>query len=251
MKLSAIVNLWDSEELLLGSMRCLKESVDLFVIVWQDVSNWGEKYDPTKTLPLFEINRDFNVFWHKFTPNLMNGGSGSTNERTKRNIGLEIAKAEGCTHFMHVDCDEYYQNFAEAHQMYIESGHRGSVVRLHTYFKLPTLRLEQDENYFVPFIHELRPDSECVKGFEYPFRVDPTRRVNEKDVVELPAFMEHYSYVRKDIGRKIRNSSAKKNLEISLHAKDYERDLKPGDTLNCNKGKLISVPDYFNINSML
>jgi len=50
MKLAAIYNLWDGEELLLGSMKCLKDHVDLFIIVWQEVSNFGEPHNPLDNL---------------------------------------------------------------------------------------------------------------------------------------------------------------------------------------------------------
>jgi hypothetical protein len=156
-----------------------------------------------------------------------------------------------CTHFLHVDCDEYYQDFGEAKRLYLESGRAGSVVRLHTYFKKPTLRVEQDEKYFLPFIHELKPGTAITDRKQYPFYVDPTRSVNENDVIELPVFMEHFSWVRKNIGMKARNSSIRGFYKKSSHLKEYVRDLKAGDYLESYKSKLIEVPDYFNINSML
>jgi hypothetical protein len=149
-----------------------------------------------------------------------------------------------------MDCDEYYKFFGEAKEIYLRFGHKGSVVPLYTYFKKPTLRLEVPENYYVPFIHELRDDT-TAGVMKYPFYVDPTRRINESDVIEIPIHMHHYSYIRKDIDRKIRNSTARKNLLKSLHREEYDRDLKAGDYLKCFDRTLIEVPDYFNINSML
>ena len=46
MKLAAIYNVWDGEEHLLGSMKCLTGHIDLFIIVFQRVSNFGEPFDP-------------------------------------------------------------------------------------------------------------------------------------------------------------------------------------------------------------
>lgn len=241
MKLAAIYNVWDGDELLQGSIDCIDGYVDLIVIVYQDVSNFGEYHHPN--WPKVKSN-EFSII--QYTP-IKN--KGKENEIAKRNLGLTEAKAMGCTHFLHLDCDEYYQDFGAAKELFIKSGAKGSVCPLHTYFKKPTLRLDKPENYFVPFIHELRPDTQAgVK--DYPFWVDPTRRINEKNVVELPVFMHHYSYVRKDIGRKVRNSTARKTIE-KKHFVDYQRDLKAGDYLPCFDRTLIEVPDYFNINAML
>jgi hypothetical protein len=239
-KLAALYNVWDGDELLEGSIKCIKDNVDVVIIVFQTISNYGESYAP-------KIPRGdkIHTICHFAYPN-----KGKENEIRKRNIGLDKARELGCTHFLHMDCDEYYREFARAKDLFIYSGRKGSVCLLNTYFRKPTLCLDRPEDYFVPFIHELRPDTEAgVK--KYPFYVDPTRRINETDVIELPIFMDHYSWVRKDINRKIRNSTARKNLMNNTYKDDYNRDLKAGDYLKCYDRTLIEVPDYFNINSML
>jgi hypothetical protein len=241
MKLAAIYNVWDGDELLKGSIKCLYYHVDEIIVVYQNVSNFGEKYHPQ----IMNTVTD-RAHFIRYDPKV---GQGGPNEIAKRNIGLDKARFLGCTHFMHVDCDEYYRDFPEAKFAYINSGHAGSVLRLHTYFKHPTLRLDQPENYYVPFIHKLEKDTIAGDKF-YPYYVDPTRRINQKDVVELPFWMHHYSWVRKDIGRKVRNSTARKTIQ-GKHYLDYQRDLRPGDYLPCYDRKLIQVPDYFNITSVL
>ncbi|MFW8746205.1 hypothetical protein, partial [Mesorhizobium japonicum] len=82
------------------------------------------------------------------------------------------------------DCDEYYENFGEAKQKFIDSGAKGSVCKILTYFKKPTLRLENEDNYYVPFIHELNENT-TVGNYGYPFYADPTRKINESNVVLL------------------------------------------------------------------
>lgn len=242
MKLAAIYNVWDGVELLQGSMNCLKNHVDLFIIVYQTTSNFGEKDNPLPEISKISFE---NCLLVKYNPEII---SGSKNEKNKRNIGLEIAKQYNCTHFLHMDCDEYYHDFGNAKQQYINSGHNGSVCKIFTYFKKPTLRFEDEDCYYVPFIHELKKDTEAgVK--KYPFYVDPTRRINETDVVLLHIHMHHFSYIRNNIERKIRNSTAKVNIQNSNLLKDYySPDLKEGyhvkDIFN---QKLIEVPDTFNI----
>lgn len=125
--------------------------------------------------------------------------------------------------------------------MFLDSGHHGSVCKMWTYFKKPTWRLENPENYYVPFIHRLTINT--FVGPQYPFYVDRTRRVNQMDVVELPFMMHHYSWVRKDINRKVRNSSAK---NLSQHLDEYNT-AEVGRRLRMYDQKLIEVPNYFNI----
>ena len=243
-KLCAIYNVFDSVELLNGSMNCVKNDVDLFIIVWQDVSNFGEKYDCTKD---FELpNFGCKIIFSKFEPQLNKGGT--WNETQKRNIGLEIAKEENCTHFLHLDCDEYYENFSDAKQKFIDSGAKGSVCKILTYFKKPTLRLENEDNYYVPFIHELNENT-TAGNYDYPFYVDPTRKINESNVVLLDVYMHHFSWIRKDIERKARNSSAKANIEKSDLLKDYYSDeTKTGYFLKDYNQKLVEVENLFGIN---
>jgi hypothetical protein len=240
MKLAAIWNVWDGDELLQGSINSVIDHVDIIIIVFQTISNFGEAYAPK-----IPRGNKIHTICHFPYPS-----KGKENEIRKRNIGLDKARELGCTHFLHMDCEEYYREFARAKALFIYSDRKGSVCRLNTYFKKPTLCLDRPEDYFVPFIHELRPDTEAGVR-KYPFYVDPTRRINETDVIELPIFMEHYSWVRKDITRKIRNSTARKNLMNNTYKADYDRDLKAGDYLKCYDRTLIEVPDYFNINSMI
>lgn len=242
MKLAAIYNVFDGIELLYGSMKCMKDDVDLFIIVWQDVSNFGEKYDCIKDFKLPDFG--CNIIFAKYEPTSING---TYNEILKRNLGIQYAKEEDCTHFLHVDCDEYYDNFNGAKQQYINSGAKGSVCKILTYFKKPTLRLEKEDNYYVPFIHELKSNTHAGAK-EYPFYVDPTRKINETDVQLLNVYMHHYSWIRKDIERKVRNSSAKKNIERSQLLQDYYSDeMKAGYFLKDYNQKLIEVDDLFNI----
>lgn len=271
MKLAAIYNVWDGEELLPHSINQIQKEVDLIIIVWQDRSNWGEYYNPSvitnekNKILVWENRKKYGHVWIKWAEELNynyvstefiykkyepESGDGALNETKKRNIGLEIAKEEGCTHFFFIDCDELYHNFREAKQQFIESGANGSVCRLFTYWGKPTYQLDPIEPYWVPFIHKLKENT--VAGMqEYPFWVDPTRRVNEQNVVEIPTMMHHFSYVRKDIERKIRNSSARVNLEKSTYIQDYKDlmalDNADGYYLPGMKHKIKIVENIFNI----
>lgn len=253
MKLAAIYNVWDGVELLPGSMKCLLGHVDMFILVYQDVSNYGEAYKPLKDLILPDEFKGVPISLEKYSPRF--DRSPTWNETQKRNAGIEIARISNCTHFLHLDCDEYHPDFATAKATYIDTYAAGSVLRMHTYFKHPTYQLERPEDYFVPFIHKLNPWTSAGRwlgGEEYPFYVDPTRKISTADVVHLVGYMmHHYSWVRKDIGKKIRNSTAAHNIAKGTLPQAYaELDSiqnPEGYYLKDYDRKIIIVPNYFNI----
>ena len=108
--------------------------------------------------------------------------------------------------------------------------------------------MENEDNYYVPFIHELNENT-TVGNYGYPFYADPTRKINESNVVLLDVYMHHFSWIRKDIERKARNSSAKANIEKSDLLKDYYSDeTKTGYFLKDYNQKLVEVENLFGIN---
>jgi hypothetical protein len=146
-----------------------------------------------------------------------------------------------------MDVDEFYEDFGHAKKLFLDSGHKGSVCRLQTYFKKPTFRFDTPEDYFVPFIHELNEDTKSGSS-TYRFYVDPTRTVNETDVVELPIFMHHFSWCRKDIERKARNSSAGIQIKKGKILDDYNSpDLGEGYFLTNWSRRIKIVPDMFGL----
>jgi len=243
-KTAAIYNLWDGECLLIPSMNSIKDGIDLFIIVYQTVSNFGYVHNP-----LLNLRFDgFNVILKEYTPIANSGG---LNETTKRNLGIQIAKDNDCTHFIQMDCDELYEHFKYAKEQYMNSGADGSVASIVTYFKKPTLRLRAYDNYYVPFIHKLHQNT--VTGVrEYPFYVDPTRRINTTDYPFLiTSPMHHFSWVRKDINRKIMSSSARKNILKSQLEEDYNApNLGEGFYLKDYGQKLIEVEDLFGLSAI-
>jgi hypothetical protein len=125
---------------------------------------------------------------------------------------------------------------------------------MHTYFKKPTLRFDRPEDYFVPFIHELKPDT-IAGSSSYKFWCDPTRTSNEQDVVELPIFMHHFSWVRQDIMRKARNSSANLNDQRVARNKQIFEDYNSpnignGYFLKNWNRTLVEVDDIFRLSEI-
>lgn len=245
MILASIINIWDGVELLQYAVRSTASDVQLFVIVYQTESNFGEKYDPYP-----EIEAVTEMFPHKKFVSvrydvLIYGGT--ENEKNKRNLGIQIARQYGATHFLFQDADEVYENFTEAVKAYENAQKDGSVCRIITYFRFPILRFENPDNYFVPFIHKLNSETRAGTS-NYPFYVDPTRSVNCENIAELDIFMHHFSWIRNNIDRKIRNSSARDNINRTKIRQDYEL-ASPGYYVeDIFKQKLVEVPNKFNIN---
>ncbi len=247
MRLASIYNLFDGEELLQASINTIYKHVDLIVIVYQTISNKGEKCHYSEA-DFWIKDPDEKVMWVKYDTTVEWGAP--MNERAKRNLGIDVARNKGCTHFLHMDVDEFYKNFDLAKQLYIESGYKGSVCRLLTYFKKPTFQFDIPEDYYVPFIHELNEDTKSGSS-SYPFWVDPTRTVNQPNVIELPMYMHHYSWCRKDIMRKARNSSAPMDLTKGSILEDYNSpDLGEGYYLRNWNRRIKIVPDIFDLSKL-
>jgi len=241
-KLAAIYNVWDGVELLKYSINSIKKDVDLFIIVYQDTSNFGEVFSPLHEIQ--KVTDGLNCILYKYNPTI---GNGFVNESAKRIIGISIAQENDCSHFLHLDCDEVYEDFASAKQLYVDSNYEGSVCKIFTYFKDPTLRFETEDGYYVPFIHRLYENT--TSGCSgYPFYTDPTRTINTQNVTLLPVYMHHFSWVRKDIERKCRNSSAKANLERGTMLNSYyDACCGHGFYVKDYEKKLIEVPNQFYI----
>lgn len=236
MKLAAIYNVFDGVEWLGRSIEQIKDHVDLIIIVYQDVSNYGEKYNNYEAIiRVLETLTPEKYIFFTFIPNLSK--SPMELETRKRQLGIYAARELECTHFLHIDCDELYYDFAKLKEEYISRGLDGSVCEMYTYFKSENLRLENVDNYFVPFIHKLTPNTKCGIVYSYPFYVDPTRRISDCQTVELltSGKMHHYSWVRDDINLKIRNSTARFNIEKSQLLQDY---------LNPEAGEGYFLKDY-------
>lgn len=259
MKLCAIVNVWDADELLRPMLQQVRPHVELVVAMWQDISNYGERHNPSEAIDdciesgLIDVTAPYVP---DMTPRRYQG---TYNETVKRNRGLSIARKQGCTHYLHLDCDEFYDpaQFAAAREMMDKSGYDSSACRMRTYYRRPTYQLTPPESYWVPFIHRVHPRTVCGHqngAVGYPVTTDPTRTAHpvgrflpfQREELE----MHHMSWVRRDIGRKLRNhsSSAKfaVNLESSIRA--FE-EYQIGDPLvwPLQDHAIVEVPDRFGL----
>lgn len=233
MKLAAIINVWaDAIELLQPCVQNLADcGVDGIIIVWSERSNYGQiATDYLRTVTFWTDENPPNVHIFQREPQFRDPRNSETD---KRNFGLEQAKCLGYTHFLSMDQDEFYNQKLfkiQKERFKNEPYLQGIVCPCNVYFKYPTLTVGRDVT-LVPFIHQIsnRVKHEFNRRYPYAFdngniRIDPTRQLNILNGIQYTEdiVMEHYSYVRRDIEMKIKNSTAKLNIERSTLRKDYE-----------------------------
>lgn len=241
MKIAACYNTWEDWDILYYSVRNILPLVDNVIIVNSSHSNYGEVEISN---PFLEVERivgldpgGSKIGFIFFDP----GGDSNVmrRETAKRNRGLEAARQIGATHYLSCDADELYDpvDFLVEKQRFIDNPDlSGLVCGSRVYFGSPKLTIGMDTT-LVPFIHKITPDLKHDFNRRYPFawengrniRIDPTRSFNINSGVEWSnIIMEHYSWVRKDYAKKIRNSTARGNLERSTILHDLSEAKEGG-----------------------
>jgi len=240
MKLAAIYNVWADWDILKYSVDNISPLVDGIIIVASEKSSYGEYCEIPNYWKDIVLIREPMFQMPMYS------------ETDKRNYGLSLARKAGYTHFISMDSDEMYDRL-EFYKWKDYLDHNpeinGLVCASQVYVKSPSLTIGLDTTR-VPFIHKITPTLKHEFNRSYPFawegnaiRIDPTRSLNINSGVEWSDIvMDHYSYVRSDIHRKIRNSTAKANIERTNIAKNFFH-LKEGDICELYPGKpLVRVP---------
>jgi hypothetical protein len=218
MKLGVSYNVFDGEELLENSIKSIRDNVDYVSVVYQTESNFGNPCDGGLVLLLEKLESEGlidELFMYK--PTINRGGH--YNELRKRNLGLYISEGAGCTHHMAMDSDEFYtdEQFKFMKDTIDEGKYDSSACQMITYYKDSKYRLEPKEEYYVSLLFKIRPGVEFVMGCSFPVLVDPTRRMDGGTSCKIfsreEMEMHHMSYVRKDIRKKLQNSSASPNFK--------------------------------------
>lgn len=254
MKLFALFTIWGDPELFHHAAESIRPLVDDGIVVYSTISNFGEIAEPPQNFHGFGS-------WN-FDPDLKK--TPRENETDKRNLALKVAREWGATNFIMLDEDEFYQpdEFLKEKKRIEDNNLAGLVCRVKCYFRLPTLTIGYDTT-LIPFIHKLTPDLKFEFNRNYPFawtdtngvpftpgkriRIDPTRSMNITSGVEWSEItMHHMSWVRKDIKKKIRNSTARQNIEKSTIVSDYI-NAKAGYFCNFYGKVLEECPNVFGI----
>lgn len=228
-KLGVSYNLFDGEELLPAAIRSIRKEVDFVTVVYQDVSNFGERHATGLRDMLSELKREGLVdSIVPYEPDLTR--KPFVNEHRKRVIGVEESRRHGCTHHLDLDVDEFYRadEFARARDFIYANGICNSAVHFLYYINSPRWRLE-DCRYYVPFIFRIPRHVPSGCGEYFPCVVDLTRvlrsdgrfYVFRRDEIA----MHHMSTIRRNMDRKYRNSSFGTVTEDSKEANGDKIDL--------------------------
>jgi hypothetical protein len=265
--LGVAYNVFDGEELLIYSIQQIKNYVDYVVVVAQETSNFNNvntnlrnKLKELKDLGLIDL-----IHWYEPKFEYEKDGSlsldnGILNEQKKRQIGLDICKAYGCTIFSSMDCDEIYDKneYLFAKNDFIKGDYDSSFCNMKTFYKKPSYELIPPESYHVPLFYKVNENTKFTFEFvpPYPVEIDPSRRIKSGDCriyARNEIQMYHYSYVRADIVRKINNSSACSRIsdlqkEETINHFNLCKKVSDGAMfLNNRKFDLIQVENKFNI----
>lgn len=214
MKLGAAYIVFDGEELLKSSILQIRDHVDEIIVIYQLRSWFG---DSAKRSLLPTLNslakeglidhliefKDFQMRHNKTREDIL---IVKEFERRKRQVGLTKALSLGCTHYLCLDVDEFYDKdqFKVAKDLIIQNEYTATSVSFINYVNTPTIHRGYDPNQ-VPFICKIDKSSQMVKGFFV--RCDPTRGIS--NCLKTPhtfdpdeITMHHMETVRQDLALK-------------------------------------------------
>ena len=222
MKLGSSYNVFDDcVELLEDSIKSIRDNVDYVSVVYQKTSNYGVPGKATTLDLLRDLQTDGLIDdCFLFEPNIR---LKNKNEVNKRNIGIKTCKDVDCTHFMSMDCDEFYKSeeLSKVKDIVEQDDYDSSACQMQTYWKESwRYKLVPPEKYYVSLIFKMTGHLNFVYGLpRFGVLVDPSRRSNpgkqrifKRDEIQ----MHHMSYVRSNIRDKFESSSAKGNWADSI-----------------------------------
>jgi hypothetical protein len=261
MKLGLSYNLFDGEELLEYSIKPIRDSVDYISVVYQLVSNHGNPCSENLENLLLDLkNRgliDEIVLYTPKIENWIHRERASINETEKRNIGLELSRSNGCTHHMTIDTDEFYttEQFNYMKRVMFEGNFDSAVCNHCQYYKDSIYMLRNKEGEFVTTIQKINDYTKYVYKIDYFVPVDPTRKTNNQNCRVFSrneVEMHHMSFVRKDIKKKMTNSSARRHFteeqinKVDEHYRNWVYPM-PGMWAGANLVDVVEVPRLFEI----
>ena len=244
MRLGVAYNVFDGAELLEGSIKQMREIADFICIVWQRNSNFGEAIPSWSYQYLMECVAAADNSYG-YTPSVTGG---HRNEIIKRNIGANLCREAHCSHFITMDADEYYDvaQLKRIKDLMVTGDYDSSACQMQTYYGSPEYALDPPEAYYVPLIYKL-DEREFALGNQMPVAADPTRKLPARKFIAFDRNeieMHHFSYLRKDMGLKLRNSSALPNFRDKLDKiQQHYESWEPGE-----QGLLAGKEDrYYNL----
>ena len=263
MKLGLSYNLFDGEELLKSSILSVRDNCDYINIIYQKVSNLGNPCSNNVLDLLNDLRKESLIDQaYLFEPDL--SLPAGKNEIKKRNIGLKLAKQHGCSHFLSIDTDEFYdrEQFLKAPRNILQKPRQRfqPVISWATTSKNPYIRWNL-LFYCVPFISKKsKYFSKFRESNQFPVLVDPSRKLNGKRFKYFEPdklVMHHMTYVRTNLEVKFNNSSGKDTFVKSDVVEILNEWRYPNDWIDPtihyvdpkakNVFRVSQVPNKFNI----
>ncbi len=255
MVLAACYTVYNGLELLEKSIEQIESEVDFIIIGYQTISNKGIQSD--KVLPFLQRFKDDKKFHLALFEPSMNKNT-KENERDKHQMMLNYARILGCTHFLLSACDHFYdkKQFIYGKNFHFNNNLEVSFTKMYTYYKQPTWQIFPMEDYYMPFIMKISPETRIDRVANYPVKTDPSVQINtySKYSVFHPdvLVMHHYSMIRADIKDKFMNAAASMrwtNNNVNDFINEYlgyNLELNPGIKYFGGR-KVKEVPNYFTI----
>jgi len=236
-KIGISINAYDASELLYDALSQIRDQVDGIYAVWQKKSYCG---NPMDEVDMNELQRLKSIGLIddliEFKPNYTQYAR--EQETEKRNMSIDFLKSKGYSHVLNVDSDEIYDKdqFKYAKDLINKKGYPITYCTYLNYFRDLSHYLVYPFVPYVNFIHST--------FFKYTYNcagpglpTDPTRRIHNPSNLGTYIFkpeevrMNHLSWVRKDIRKKLNNWSAKDNFKDELIDKAVEvyENWKEGD----------------------
>lgn len=253
MRIAGLITVFNGLELLDACIDNLRNQVDVIVIGWQKRSNLGEYSDEVEEV----VKGLDNVELVYFEASLKIGTK--ENEMNKHNLLINKARELDCSHFVLLATDHFYTDgdFQHAKKVVFENDLDVTFTGMFTYYKYPTWRLKPIEDYYMPFICKIYPNTKAKKVNNYPIYVDPAVQItpyNKWYLFDLDIMLHHYSKVRNDIENKYRNAAASVNWtpqRVEGFLKEY-KNAKLGDRISYFKGReLVEAKDIFNLSEKI
>lgn len=235
-KLGYMINAFDASELLEDLIAEIREEIDYVGALYQKKSYWGNPMadeDMNELVRLQKIGLIDELI--EFKPNFSKYSR--EQECDKRNMAIDIAKRNGCSHVISADADEFYDldQFKYAKDVIEKMGYNITYWSYVNYYRDFDHYLVYPFRPFVPGIHST--------FFNYTYQgpapgpTDPTRRINNPHNLGSYVFkdeeirMGHAAWIRRDIRKKLVNWSAKNHFKPELIDKAVERweNWKEGD----------------------
>ena len=232
MKLGIAYNMFDGYELLDYVTTSSAKYTDFCCIVIQEVSNVGLTIDTKKMYEAIEKCGKKIDTVIMYTPNLKL--SPMENEITKRNMGLNCCKDNGCTHGITSDVDEVYSAVeVEQAKLKIESeAYDSSACTMLEYYRDVNHIFKPNDVYYTSLIQKL-DGRQLILATPWSISVDPTKKMKTTKLGIFPRNeiqQHHFSWIRTSIYNKFMNSSNKqKKTEENIKIVDeYYKNWKDG-----------------------